>query len=115
VLGEQGLQVRLDAVLDQAGVDAEIVLQLAEDLLDGDDQRLAGPIRDRPHPRRPVGLDDGARRAHPIQRLVGAAVGVDQDTAVRLDHQQPGGQRQVGGEAPEVVDAAPSDHQPHGG
>ena len=34
VLGEQLLQVRLDAVLDEAGVDAELVGRVVEDLVD---------------------------------------------------------------------------------
>ena len=32
---------------------------------------------------------------HPVERLVGAAVGVDRDAAVGLHHEQPGGHRQV--------------------
>ena len=34
LLGQQLLQVRLDAVLDQAGVDAELVRRVVQDLVD---------------------------------------------------------------------------------
>ena len=46
--GQQLLQVGLDAVLQQAGVDAELVGVVVQDLLDGDDQLLAGLVGDRP-------------------------------------------------------------------
>ena len=48
LLGEQLLQVRLDAVLDQAGVDAELVRGVVEHLLDRDDQLLARLVGDGP-------------------------------------------------------------------
>ena len=48
LLGEQRLQVRLDAVLDQAGVDAELVRGVVVDGRDRDDQLLAGPVGDGP-------------------------------------------------------------------
>ena len=48
VLGEQFLQVRLDPVLDQAGVDAELVRGVVQHLLDRDQQLLAGLVGDRP-------------------------------------------------------------------
>ena len=79
LLGEQLLQVRLDAVLDQARVDAELVRRVG-----------AAPPRRSPRSRSPVlfstvqvpgaGVVDvgaqGAGRAHPVQRLVRPAVGV---------------------------------------
>ena len=62
-----------------------------------------------------VALAQGAGRRHPVQRLVGAAVGVHQHRPVGLDHQHPGRHRQVGGEPSGVVDLAARDHdQPHG-
>ena len=48
LLGQQLLQVRLDAVLDQAGVDAELGRGVGQRLLDGDRQRLARLVGDRP-------------------------------------------------------------------
>ena len=46
--GEQFLQVRLDAVLDQAGVDAELDRGVADHLGEGDGERLAALVGDRP-------------------------------------------------------------------
>jgi hypothetical protein len=48
LLGEQLLQVRLDAVLDQAGIDAEVNRGVGQGLLDEDRQRLPGLVGDRP-------------------------------------------------------------------
>ena len=111
LLGEQHLQVRLHAVLDQARVDAELVRRVVQQLLDADEQLLAGLVGDRPevavHAQR-------ARRAHPVQRLVGAVVGVHRDRPVGLDQDQPRGAREVGGEPADVVDRAPRDDQSHG-
>ena len=51
---EQPLELGLHAVLLQARVDAELVGVVVLDRLDGDDQLLAGLVRDRPGAR-PVG------------------------------------------------------------
>ena len=64
---------------------------------------------------RPSLLDQPVGRVHPVQRLVGAAVGVDGHAAVGLDHDQPGGHREVGGESTLVVDRAAGDDEAHGG
>ena len=48
VLGQQPLQVGLDAVLDQAGVHAELMGRVVQGLLDRDDELLAGLVRHRP-------------------------------------------------------------------
>ncbi len=53
-------------------------------------------------------------RRHPVQRLVGAAVGVDQHRAVGLDHQHPRRHREVGGQPSGVVDLAPGNDESHG-
>ena len=55
-----------------------------------------------------------ARRRHPVERLVGPAVGVHEHRPVGLDHQHPGGHRQVGGQPPGVVDLAARNDDPHG-
>src|SRR4051794_3489848 len=112
---QQPLQLRLDAVLLQAGVQPELVRGVVRDRLDGDDQLLAGLVGDRPRADT-VGelVLERAGRAHPVQRLVGAVVGVDRDRPVRLDQQQPAGHREVGGEPPDVVDRAAGDDQTHG-
>jgi hypothetical protein len=90
--------VRFDAVLHEARVDAEFVLGVVQDLVDADDQRLVGLVRDRPRAQTVVvDLDDqAARRAHPVQRLVGAVVGVDGHRAIGLDQDEPGSRRKVG-------------------
>ena len=44
VLGEQLLQMRLDAVLHQAGIDAEFVRRVVQHLVDGDHELLAGLV-----------------------------------------------------------------------
>jgi hypothetical protein len=122
VLGEQLLQVRLDAVLDQPGVDAELVGAVVVHLVDLDPQPVLGlRVLHDPDGRDAlgclglVGLDLGhrARGRHPVQRLVRAAVAVHEHRAVGLDEQQAGRQRQVGGQPPVVVDAARRDHQSH--
>ena len=59
-------------------------------------------------------LAQRARRRHPVQRLVGAAVGVHQHRAVGLDHQHPGGHREVGGQPSRVVDLAARHDESHG-
>ena len=56
-------------------------------------------------------LDQRARRRHPVERLVRAAVGVHEHRPVGLDDQQPGGHRQVGGEPAGVVDLAAGDRR----
>ncbi len=122
VLGEELLQVRLDAVLDEAGVDAELVGRVVEHLVDVDGQAvLALGVLDAPDGDDALGglalvglgLGHRAGRRHPVERLVGAAVAVDEHRAVGLDDEQPGREREVGGEPPVVVDAAPGYDETH--
>src|SRR4029453_3419840 len=95
-VGQQLLEVPLDPVLDQPGVDPQVVGGVVQDLLDVDGHRLAGAVGNPPD----AGLlDQGAGGRHPVQRLVGPAVGVDQHRTVRLDQQQADGRVQGGGEA----------------
>ena len=78
-------------------------------------------VLDHPHRRDPVGdlglvgrhLGHRARRGHPVERLVGPAVGVDEHRAVGLDHEQAARQRQVGAQSAVVVDAARRNHHSH--
>ena len=51
VLGEQRLQMGLDAVLDQPGVDAQLVAGVVLDVLDGDAELLARLVLHHPHRR----------------------------------------------------------------
>ena len=58
-------------------------------------------------------LGHGARRRHPVERLVRAAVAVHEHRPVGLDQQQPGRQGEVGRQPPVVVHLALRNHQPH--
>jgi adenylate cyclase len=114
VLGQQLLQVRLHPVFHQAGVDAQVVTRIVLDAFDRDAELLTGLVFHHPHRHRPVVLlAQPARGAHPIQRLVGAVVGVHADRPVGLNQQQPARRGQVRGEPPEVVDGALGDHETH--
>jgi hypothetical protein len=116
LLGEQFLQVRLDAVLDKARIDAEVDRGVGQRLLDGDGQGLAALVGHRPLARLPVAtrvLRQAAGRRHPVERLVGAAVGMDEHRPVGLHDEQPQGGREMGGEPAVVVDAAPRDDESH--
>ena len=124
VLGEELLEVGLDPVLDQPGVDPEVVLRVVENLVQAYPKPVLGlGVLHDPHQRDPVGrllgrrrdLRHRARRRHPVQRLVRAAVAVHQHRPVGLDHEQAGRQRQVGRQPPVVVDAAPGDDETHRG
>jgi hypothetical protein len=66
--------VGLDAVLHQARFGTEVLGIVLEDLVDADDELLAALVLDDPGL---AVLDQPARRAHPVQRLVGAVIGVD--------------------------------------
>ena len=122
LFGEQPLQMRLDAVLDQPGLCAQVHAVIAEDVVDPDDEPAVGlPVADLPHLGDPLlGFDvggsadlQGARGAHPVQRLVRAAVGVDEHRAVGFDHQEPGRPVEVCIEAAGVVHGAFSENDAH--
>ena len=96
------------------GSGAENVAGVVHDLGQQDLQHLTVAPAHLPHRGQRLGcrhlpgrqLDQGARWAHPVQRLVRAVVGVDGHRAVRLDQDQPGGHRQVRSEPTGVVDLA---------
>ena len=113
-LGEHLLEVALDAVLLEPGVLAELVLELGQDLGEPDLEPVLAAARPLPHDDRPVALLDHGRRRHPVQRLVPAAVRVDEDGAVRLEDEQPDRLRQVGVQAAGVRDLAAGDDETHG-
>jgi hypothetical protein len=104
------LEVRLDAVLAQPWIVAERMVGVGQDLVEGDRQRLALGAGD--HPMVAV-VGEGVGRVHPVQRLVGTAVGVDGDASVGLHHDQPHGLWQVGRQAAGIVDRAAGDHETH--
>ncbi len=116
VLREEFLQMLLYAVLLEPGVDAEVVGGVVEDLLDQDAQRVVRLRRHRPLDPAVLGgrLPDRARRAHPVERLVGAAVGVHQHRAVGLEHEHACRHRQVRRQPSGVVHLAARDDQSHG-
>jgi hypothetical protein len=119
VRGQQLLQVGFDAVLLQARVLAELVRAVGDHLADRDREDLAlgvGDLPDRDDTLRFGRVVDGepVRCVHPVQWLVGPAVGVDRHAPVGFHHDQADGLGQVSGEPPVVVDGAPGDDETHG-
>src|SRR5699024_11218235 len=55
---------------------------------------------------------EGAGRAHPVQWLVRSAVGVDEDRAVRLEHEQALGAGKVSAKPTRVIDRALGNDNP---
>ena len=94
----------------QARIDAHVPRRVAQDLVDRDGERLALRVGDRPPA---VALRESVRRVHPVQGFVRPAIGMDGHAPVGLHHDQPGGERQVSGEAPGVIDRAAGDDQAH--
>ena len=113
LLGEQLLQVRLDAVLLQRGRLAHVVRHVGEHLGDADVEPVLGVAGMLAHDDVTVRLLDHRRRRHPVGRLVAAVVGVHHHRAVRLDHDQPQRLRQERVEAARVADLAAGDDQAH--
>ena len=115
LLGQELLEVGLDAVLGEPGVHTQLVADVGDSLEEADDEAVVGlggtHLPDLAHA---VGggllvrLGDGqaGRGAHPVQGLVGAAVGVDEDRPVGLEHEHAGGPGQVGVQTAGVVDGA---------
>jgi hypothetical protein len=81
LVGQQRLQVGLDAILDQPRIDPELVAGVVVDCGDRDDQLLAALVGHRPGPDagRIDLLAHRAGRTHPVQGLVGPVVGVHRD------------------------------------
>ena len=126
VLGEQGLEVRFDAVLLESGVLAELMGAVLEDLVQTHAELVTGlvmgdvPLLDPVAVR--IGLDlvviatRGAQRAgrsHPVQRFIAASVRMDQHAAIGFDDQQARSQGEVGGESTGVVDRAAGNDETH--
>jgi hypothetical protein len=53
---------------------------------------------------------NNVRCSHPVEGLITAAIGVDENATVGLHHHHSGGQRKMGIEATRVVDRAGSDY-----
>ncbi|GAA4526062.1 hypothetical protein GCM10023160_20110 [Brachybacterium paraconglomeratum] len=109
--------MRFDAVLLQAGVHTELMGGILEDLVEPHSQLVARLPMDHIPLLDPVtigilshlliaatGGRQRARRAHPVQGLVTATIGMDEDAAIGFDDQQPRGERKMGGEPTGVVD-----------
>ena len=114
----------LDAVLGQARVHPEVRTGIRDDVEQADDEPVVGlggrhlPAGDDAGlPVLLVGVDLGepGGRTHPVQRFVGATVGVDENRAVRLDHDEASGPGQMGVQAPGVVHAAGGNDDAHAG
>ena len=107
--GEQHLEMGFDAVFLQTGIGAEVVADVGQHFEDGDGD-LVFAVGDDPH----VVVDSQLiGRVHPVERLVRAAVGVDGDATVGLDHDEAHRLGQVRVEPALVVDGAASDDEAH--
>ena len=124
LLGEELLEVSLDPVLGQPRIDAQIRAGVGEDLEDADDEPIIGlggrdlpPGDDAGLAILIIGVDlaEPGGRTHPVQGLVGASIGMHEDRAVRLDHDEADGPGQVGVEAPGVVHGAAGNDDTHPG
>ena len=122
LLGQELLEVGLDAVLGEPGVHAQLVADVGDGLEEADDEAVVGlGGADLPDLAHAVGggllvrLGDreAGRGAHPVQGLVGAAVGVDEDRAVGLEHEHAGGPGQMGVQTAGVVDGAGGNNEAH--
>ena len=120
LLREELLQVRLDAVLDEAGIHAQVLGNIRDDLVDADDQLVVSLVGlNRPDlldallvlAGFPHGNRAGSR--HPVKRLVGAALGVDEDRAVTFEHDDALGGIQVGAQATGIINGAGSNNNTH--
>ena len=87
------------------------MLRVAEHLVQLDGKDLALRVADLPAA---VRLDQHVRRVHPVERLVGAAVGVDRDAAVGLDHHESRGLGKGGVQSALVDHTATCHEESHG-
>ena len=109
-LGDELLELGLDAVLREAGVVAEFDRVVVHDLVQLDGEALAPGVRRHEHA---VVLPDRARRAHPVERLVGLRVRVHRDRTVGFQYDQPHRTRQPRAEPSLVLDGTVRDEHPH--
>ena len=100
-----------DPVLLETGVRTHLPGRVRHHLLEGYHQRLALGVRHRPLD---VLGDEAVGGVHPVEGLVGTAVGVDRHAAVGFDHDQPHRGREVAGEPALVVNRTTGDDEAHG-
>src|SRR5262249_31042505 len=114
-LGQKLLELAFDTVLFERYGAPQLVCRVAEDLKEADLQTVFVPSCALAHDNRTAVLLDRRGRGHPVQRLVAAGVGVDEDRPVRFQHHEPGRLRQERIQAAAVADLAAGDDQAHGG
>jgi ribonuclease BN (tRNA processing enzyme) len=122
LLGQELLQVSFDTIFLQAGVDTEVIFAVVDDLVDRNNKKVSRfGLRHLPdlsdaclelHLVR-VYLRDGARRAHPVERLVAQRIGVHKHTAVGFQQQKTGSKGQMGAEAAGIVDGTAGNNKTH--
>jgi hypothetical protein len=112
-LGGDGISVThaQRAVDTHRDVDHQVGAEaVGQDLFDVDLESLASLVDHFPFA---LAHGERARWSHPVEWLVGTAVGVDQHASVGLDHEQTNSTFQSRGEPTGVGDAAAGDDQTH--
>ena len=120
LLREKLLQVSLDAVLHEAGVDTQVLGDIRDDLVDADDQLVVSLVGlNRPDLLDAllvlIGLTHGDRAGsrHPVERLIRATLRMDEDRAVTLEHDDALGRVQVGAQTTGIINGAGSNNNTH--
>jgi hypothetical protein len=114
-VGEQLLQLALDALLLERRRLPHVVRHIGEHLGDLDVEPVLGRPGALSHDDVALLLLDHRRRRHPVLRLEPPGVSVDHHRPVGLDHEQPQRLRQDGGEPAGVADLAAGDDETHAG
>ena len=122
VISDEALELRFDAFFNQPWVLAEFVVHVFVDFVDAEHEEvrsfLMGDVPDHAHPRLDLSLiglelSERARRRHPIEGLVGPAIGVNEDAPVLLRNEQSLGEGEVSIQASRIVDTARRNQDPH--
>jgi len=106
--------------LDEAGVHAQVLGDIRYHVVDANDQLVVGLVGlNRPDLLDTLlvltGLPHGHRagRRHPVERLVGTALGMDEDRAVTFQHDDALGGVQVGAQTTGIINGAGSNNNTH--
>ena len=120
LLRKKLLQVRLDTILDEAGVHAQVLGDIRYHVVDANDQLVVSLVGlNRPDLLDALlvltGLPHGHRagRRHPVERLVGTALGMDEDRTVTFQHDDALGGIQVGAQTTGIINGAGSNNNTH--